>query len=237
MSKIQDCVTIKEAAALEGMNYFAFHKRCLRGKYEMYRQHGTVKVSVSSLSSQAQNKYWTINEDTYRTAIPHVNIQNLSKEKRCSYLLKLQIIKEAPKGDAKALMKYFKEKGVSRTTFYEWKRKSKEEGPEALIDGRGGKQRDLGPADEAALAYLYLRSSRPSITEVYRQFLSVWDKNGSRPCPSIYQARRFLGSLPDATKLRYRHGIEAYKNFAEVFAERDYTSILPKRYGHLIIRR
>ena len=120
-------MTIKEAAALEGVNYFAFHKRCLRGKYKTYREHGTLKIPVSSLSPQAQKKYWTVNEDTHRTTIPHIDIQNLSKEKRDNYLRKLQIIKEAPKGDARDLTKYLKEKGVSRAAFYEWKRKLKKE--------------------------------------------------------------------------------------------------------------
>ena len=223
-------MTIKEAAALEGVNYFAFHKRCLRGKYKTYREHGTLKIPVSSLSPQAQKKYWTVNEDTHRTTIPHIDIQNLSKEKRDNYLRKLQIIKEAPKGDARDLTKYLKEKGVSRAAFYEWKRKLKKEGAEALLDGRGGRPRELNPADEAALAYLYLKPSRPSITQVYRQFLSLWDKNCGRPCPSTHQARRFLKSLPEATKFRYRHGIGAYKNFAEIFAERDYTSLLPNEF-------
>ena len=53
------------------------------------------------------------------------------------------------------------------------------------------------------------------------------NRGENTPLPTIHQVRGFLDALPEPTKLRYRHGVEAYKNFSEIFAERDYASIIP----------
>lgn len=173
------------------------------------------KYKETTIASPLLKKYLMTTAEEPRDQMA---IQHLSESKRQAYFRKLDIIKNAPRRDPRALEEYLKEKGISSGTLRRWRRLYKKEGPEALIDKRRGRTQKLDPQDHAILAKLYLRAERPSITEVYRQYLTVRGQTKV----TIHQARKFLENLPEATKRKYRHGERAYREFAEIFTEREY---------------
>ncbi len=123
---------------------------------------------------------------------------------------------------------------ISQSTLYSLLERAKEEGVQQLVDKRGGHNRgncSIPPKYQQYFKVLYLQSSKPSVSQCYRETLAYARYNGEKdtlPSESVF--RRFTKSITRSEIALRRGGKIQYQNDVESHCLRDYSTILPNDY-------
>jgi transposase InsO family protein len=70
----------------------------------------------------------------------------------------------------------------------------------------------------------YLNDRQPSLMQVWKEVTMIALRQGW-PERSLPQCKRYVKSLPEQVKIRFREGLKAYEDKAEPFYERDYRTL------------
>lgn len=123
---------------------------------------------------------------------------------------------------------------ISQSTLYSLLKRTEEEGVQQLVDKRGGHNRgncSIPPKYQQYFKALYLQSSKPSISQCYRETLAYARYNGEEDKIPSEKAFRRLAKLITPSELALRRGGKIqYQNDIENHCLRDYSSILPNDY-------
>lgn len=123
---------------------------------------------------------------------------------------------------------------ISQSTLYSLLKRAEEEGVQQFVDKRGGHNRGDCSAPLEYLRYfkvLVLQSSKPNISQCYRETLAYARYNGEEdilPSESVF--RRFAKSISCSEIALKRGGKIQYQNDVESHCLRDYSTILPNDY-------
>ncbi len=123
---------------------------------------------------------------------------------------------------------------ISQSTLYELLKRVEEEGVQQLVDKRGGHNRgncSIPPKYQQYFKVLYLQSSKPKVSQCYRETLAYAHYNREEdllPSESVF--RRFAKSFSCSEIALKRGGKIQYQNDVESHCLRDYSTILPNDY-------
>lgn len=123
---------------------------------------------------------------------------------------------------------------ISQSTLYSLLKRAEEKGVQQLVDKRGGHNRgncSIPPKYQQYFKVLYLQSSKPSVSQCYRETLAYARYNGEEDKIPSEKAFRRLAKLITPSELALRRGGKIqYQNDIENHCLRDYSSILPNDY-------
>lgn len=123
---------------------------------------------------------------------------------------------------------------ISQSTLYSLLKRAEKEGVQQLVDKRGGHNRgncSIPPKYQQYFKVLYLQSSKPSVSQCYRETLAYARYNGEEDKIPSEKAFRRLAKLITPSELALRRGGKIqYQNDIENHCLRDYSSILPNDY-------
>ncbi|MDE6426175.1 MAG: Mu transposase C-terminal domain-containing protein [Ruminococcus sp.] len=209
-------LTVKEVAELLNISDRAVRKNCDSGKYDCVYVNGrggnggkNILISLESLPQEAQNRYNGIEKE------PELLIErySLAQIKEAEYKASIVLDFQRSGVSAEKFIHDFNARNGENFTnkqLYKWQKKYKNGGIEALIDTRGGYNKDACSISEKAwdMFYtLYMTLQRRSIKWCYDK-----TKLAFPDIPSVSAFERKVKTIPEYAILKYHTGTKAFND-------------------------
>ncbi len=205
-------LTVKEVSQLLGKSertiQFYKEKYQYRTVISRGKMGNKIEIALNSLPHDVQKKYYNSDETNYIEFIA-----KYSGKKQDEAFLKLSILKRwrSSKKSVKDFLQDYNEEHPNETVslyqFYDWKKKYKEGGINALVDERGCYKRKDSISPEAWEYFysLYMRESKPSIQRCYEL-----TRDAFPVLPHVKTFERAVRKIPKMAMVRYRDGEKAF---------------------------
>ena len=207
-------ISIKDAAQLMDLSDRGMRKKKKSFQYRFIHGQGRsgrkIEILLESLPLYAQEKYNAHNQDDYLDFI-----SSYTGQKQDNAMEKLALLRKFQHSNLplKVFLEQWNfnhsENPITLNQFYSWKRKYREGGINALVDGRGSYTRESSIRQEAWDYFyeLYMRESKPGVQRCWE-----FTKRMYPEIPSVKSFERAVKKIPKLALIRYREGEKAYRD-------------------------